>query len=116
MHKMISRRFEDIYDQETKKQVEKCCLVYEEDWSCGNANGHIEDEENPHPKKMHCHSHKKYQLLLIRPKLRKGRKERWVHKTWMKLKMHRLQEKEMFRLRAMAARKPSELPLPIRTL
>jgi len=32
------------------------------------------------------------------------------------LKMHRLQEKEMFRLRAMAARKPNELPLPIGTL
>jgi hypothetical protein len=42
---MISRRFENICDQETKKQVEKCCLVYEVDWSCGNANGHIEDEE-----------------------------------------------------------------------
>ncbi len=45
MHKMISRRFENICDQETKKQVEKCCLVYEVDWSCGNANVHIEDEE-----------------------------------------------------------------------
>ncbi len=45
MHKMISGRFEDISDQERKKQVEKCCLAYEEDWSCGNANGHIEDEE-----------------------------------------------------------------------
>lgn len=51
MHKMIFRRFEDIYDQETKKQVEKCCLVYEEDWSCGNANGHIEDEEKSSSKK-----------------------------------------------------------------
>jgi hypothetical protein len=45
MFKMISRRFENIFDQERKKQVEKCCLVYKEVWSCGNANGHIEDEE-----------------------------------------------------------------------
>jgi hypothetical protein len=46
MHKMISGRSEDISDQEREKQeVEKYCLAYEEDQSCGNANGHIEDEE-----------------------------------------------------------------------
>ncbi len=46
MHKMISGRSEDISDQEREKQeVEKYCLAYEEARSCGNANGHIEDEE-----------------------------------------------------------------------
>jgi hypothetical protein len=51
MHKMISGRSEDISDQDREKQeVEKYCLAYEEDRSCGNANGHIEDEEECTPR------------------------------------------------------------------
>jgi hypothetical protein len=43
---MMSGRFEDVSDQGREKQeVEKCCLAYEEDRSCGNANGHTKDEE-----------------------------------------------------------------------
>jgi hypothetical protein len=78
--------------------------------------GILRMKKSAHPDKMHCHSHKRYQLLLIRPRLRKGRRERWVHKTWMRWKVHKLQEKEMFRLRVMGARRPDNLLLPTGTL